>query len=134
MFLIEFFLSLHFVSPKRATKVQNVLHKGTAFVKVSPPDLRESSSFLQAQSYPVVNPDGAEFPSGMWINRSHVYEVHLRSDLKPALLSVPFPVAGDWFMVAFINDTSNRITQAVSFRGSFIYIYLVTFYLFIYYS
>ncbi|XP_063607987.1 post-GPI attachment to proteins factor 6-like isoform X1 [Penaeus indicus] len=75
-------------------------------------DARNITAFLQAQSYPVVNPDGAEFPPGMWINRSHVYEVHLRSDLKPALLSVPFPVAGDWFMVAFINDTSNRITQA----------------------
>lgn len=71
-------------------------------------------SFLQAHSYPVINPDGAEFPPGLWVNRSKVYELHLRSDLQPAYLSVPNPVAGDWFMVAFITEASNRITQAVS--------------------
>ncbi|XP_071532485.1 post-GPI attachment to proteins factor 6-like isoform X2 [Panulirus ornatus] len=78
-------------------------------------DPRNITAFLQAQSYPVVNPDGAEYPPGLWVNRSEVYEVHLRSDLIPSLLSVPFPLAGDWYMVAFINDTSNRITQ----RGLF---------------
>ncbi|XP_042217119.1 post-GPI attachment to proteins factor 6-like isoform X2 [Homarus americanus] len=75
-------------------------------------DPRSITVYLQAQSYPVVNPDGAEFPPGLWVNRSQVYEVHLRSDLKPSYLSVPYPVTGDWFMVAFINETSNRITQA----------------------
>lgn len=70
-------------------------------------------SFLQAYSYPVINPDGAKYPPGLWVNRSRMYEAHLRSDLKPALLSVHYPVAGDWFMVAFIDEASNRITQAV---------------------
>ncbi|XP_045606812.2 post-GPI attachment to proteins factor 6 isoform X1 [Procambarus clarkii] len=75
-------------------------------------DPRNITVFLQAESYPVVNPDGAEYPPGLWVNRSQVYEVSLRSDLKPSYLSVQNPVAGDWFMVAFINETSNRITQA----------------------
>ncbi|MPC32788.1 Transmembrane protein 8A [Portunus trituberculatus] len=73
---------------------------------------RNITIFLQAHSYPVINPDGATYPPGLWVNRSRMYEVHLRSDLKPALLSVQFPVAGDWFMVAFIDEASNRITQA----------------------
>ncbi|KAK8398671.1 hypothetical protein O3P69_004058 [Scylla paramamosain] len=73
---------------------------------------RNITIFLQAHSYPVINPDGATYPPGLWVNRSRMYEVHLRSDLKPALLSVQYPVAGDWFMVAFIDEASNRITQA----------------------
>ncbi|KAK4311369.1 hypothetical protein Pmani_017128 [Petrolisthes manimaculis] len=75
-------------------------------------DPRNITIFLQAHSYPVINPDEAEFPPGLWVNRSKVYELHLRSDLQPAYLSVPNPVAGDWFMVAFITEASNRITQA----------------------
>lgn len=63
-----------------------------------------------------MNPDGAEYPSGLWVNRSQVYEVHLKSDLKPSYLSVQYPMAGDWFMVAFISESSNKIQQAVSFR------------------
>lgn len=73
---------------------------------------RNITIFLQAHSYPVINPDGAMYPPGLWVNRSRMYEAHLRSDLKPALLSVHYPVAGDWFMVAFIDEASNRITQA----------------------
>ncbi|XP_068218327.1 post-GPI attachment to proteins factor 6-like [Palaemon carinicauda] len=73
---------------------------------------RNLSIFLQPHSYPVVNPDGSEYPSGFWVNRSEVYKLDLKSDLKPAFLSVPFPEAGDWFMIAFISETSNRITQA----------------------
>ncbi|KAG0711247.1 Post-GPI attachment to proteins factor 6 [Chionoecetes opilio] len=76
---------------------------------------RNITIFLQAHSYPVINPDRAVYPPGLWVNRSRMYEVHLRSDLKPAILSVQYPVAGDWFMVAFINEASNRITQAVRF-------------------
>ncbi|XP_064087571.1 post-GPI attachment to proteins factor 6-like isoform X2 [Macrobrachium nipponense] len=73
---------------------------------------RNISIFLQPHSYPVVNPDGSEYPSAFWVDRSEVYKLDLKSDLKPAYLSVPFPEAGDWFMIAFISETSNRITQA----------------------
>ncbi|CAL4067786.1 unnamed protein product [Meganyctiphanes norvegica] len=73
---------------------------------------RNITTIMQADSYPVINPDGAEFPEGLWINRTQMYETTLKSDLKPVLLTVEFPQAGDWYMLVFINDTSNRITQA----------------------
>ena len=72
--------------------------------------------YLQAGSYPVVNPDGAEYPDGLWLGRQTIYTATLLSDLSAKVLSVPAPLPSHWFMIAFINDNSNRITQAVSIK------------------
>lgn len=60
-----------------------------------------------------MSPDGSTFPDLAWISRQPVYQATLLSDLTPVFLTVVGPQPGDWFMVAFIFDDSNRITQAV---------------------
>ncbi|RXG68572.1 Transmembrane protein 8B [Armadillidium vulgare] len=80
---------------------------------------RNITVYLQAESYPLVSPDGADFPKYSWISRQPVYQTTLLSDLTPAFLRVEAPQPGDWFMVAFIFDDSNRITQAGIFPSCY---------------
>lgn len=72
---------------------------------------------MQTGSFPSVCPDGANFPSMSWTERSTLYHSTLLSDLRPVLLSIDAPESGDWFLVAFVYDDSKRIKQAVRYYG-----------------
>ena len=47
------------------------------------------------------------------MRRERVYNKTLLSNMVPEYMRVQSPVPGDWFMVAFLPDGSNKILQDV---------------------
>lgn len=74
-------------------------------------DVRNVSVYLKYGSYPVINPDGSEFPSHFRIHQSPIYESHFVSDGSRHLVNVTSPTPGDWYAVAFLPISRARITQ-----------------------
>ncbi|XP_034251935.1 transmembrane protein 8B [Thrips palmi] len=74
-------------------------------------DVRDVSVYLKYGSYPVINPDGAEYPSHFRIHQSPIYDTIFISDGSHHTITVTSPTPGDWYAVAFLPITRARITQ-----------------------
>lgn len=75
-------------------------------------------SYLKYGSYPVINPDGAEYPSHFRIHQSPIYDTNFVSDGSHHIITVTSPTPGDWYAVAFLPITRARITQKVSLTSN----------------
>lgn len=84
----------------------------------------EFSRYLKYGSYPVINPDGAEFPSHFRIHQSPIYESHFVSDGSHHVVNVTSPTPGDWYAVAFLPIGRGRITQKVGLTAILLPIYI----------
>ncbi|RXG56181.1 Transmembrane protein 8A, partial [Armadillidium vulgare] len=73
---------------------------------------RNVTVYLQAESLPLVRPDGAASPNNSWTSRQPVYKATLLSDRKPVFLRVEAPQPGDWVMIAFFLGDNSKIIQA----------------------
>ncbi|XP_013784143.2 transmembrane protein 8B-like isoform X2 [Limulus polyphemus] len=69
------------------------------------------SVFLQFGSYPVINPQNESFPDNFFFHRKDLYHVTMLTNSDPVLLNVTCPTPGDWFVVAFMTENSQKIVQ-----------------------
>lgn len=75
---------------------------------------REVHITLQPGSYPIINPENASFPDGMYVEEDGQFSLTTVTKHQPhdALVFHAFnPVPGNWFALAYISDWVREIRQ-----------------------
>ncbi|XP_076039876.1 post-GPI attachment to proteins factor 6 isoform X2 [Oratosquilla oratoria] len=101
----------HYYVPEEVTRVT---WEFAAFMDAPSCPKREVHVLVQHGSYPVISSDNVTFPKYMYIKRSSLHQVTIRSEYQPhdaTILPLYNPLPGSWFAAAYIPNWNEQMQQ-----------------------